>query len=443
MKKTLITIIIAISLAAAGYAQTNYYVSTEGNDNNSGLSVAEAWQSIQKAADVLQAGDTVFIKAGIYYEYIIPANSGNAGNYITYTACPGDEVIIDGTNSTGPGKYLNYSDRGIFDIKDKKYINVIGLVIRNSGNGGGIMCRYGSSCINIQNNHIYNCGATGIGAGYSRYSHPMAANITAKGNRIEKCALAGREALSFRSVKNFEISNNVVRDIPSREGIDVKSGCSDGIICNNYVVNTGAVGIYIDAGYPDKLYESSHNIHVYENICDKCVSPIAVASEGKCLGEDIWIYNNIVTNSAYGNGITVANYGKSGPLRNIHIVNNTIYNCNHRGIYINNLNVRDIYIRNNICSRNRISQIDVKSSLIDNIYVENNLIDGTNVDDGIFPVFGNPDFVNPDEGDLHLSGTSPAIDTGTPTDAPDTDFDGIIRPRGNGLDIGAYEYPLE
>ncbi len=134
MKKTLITIIIAILLAATGYTQTNYHVSTEGNDNNFGLSVVEAWQSIQQAADVLQAGDTVFIKSGIYYKYIIPANSGNAGNYITYTAYPGDEVIIDGNSSTGPGQYLNYSDRGIFDIKDKKYINVIGLVIRNSGN---------------------------------------------------------------------------------------------------------------------------------------------------------------------------------------------------------------------------------------------------------------------------------------------------------------------
>ncbi len=439
--KKLITTATVLVFTVSIYAQTAYYVSaSEGNDSNSGLSVNEAWQTIQKAADTLNPGDTVFIQSGIYHEYVVPAKSGTADKYITYTCYPGNTAVLDGTDFTGPRKYLNYSDRGIFDIKNKKYINIRGLTIRNSGKGGGIMCRYGSSYINIENNHIYNCGSTGIGAGYSRESHSMAEHINARGNLIENCALMGREALSFRSVKNFEISSNIVRDIPQREGIDVKSGCADGIICNNHVSNTGAVGIYIDAGYPDTLYKSSHNIHVYGNICNNCVSPIAVASEEGCLGEDIRIYNNIIANAPYGNGITVANFENSGPLKNIYIMNNTIYNCAHRGIYINNLNVSGIFIRNNICSHNRISQIDVKSSIIENVYVENNLIDGTNADNGNFPVFGSPSFADPFKGDFHLSAASPAIDRGSSVDAPVIDFDGIKRPQGRGWDIGAYEF---
>ncbi len=443
MRKILITIVAVLTLSSTSHAQTNYYVSPQGSDySHSGRSLNDAWRTIQRAANMLQAGDTVFITSGIYNEHVIPKNSGNANHYITYTVYPGDTAIIDGTTS---GQYLNYSDRGIFDIKSKKYINVIGLTLRNSNKGGGIMCRYGSSHINIENNHIYDCGATGIGAGYSRESHPLATNIVARGNLLERCSLNGRESLSFRSVVGFEISNNIVRDTP-REGIDAKSGCSDGIISNNYVFNARAVGIYIDAGYPDPLYTSSHNIHVYGNVCDSCVSPIAIASEERCPGEDIWIYNNIITNAPYGNGIVVANFVKSGPLKDIYIINNTIYNSNHRGIYINNFNVRNIYIRNNICSQNQLAQIALKppsgnNEPIDSVYIENNLIYGTNINHGIFPVFGNPGFVNASAGDFHLLATSPAIDKGTAVDAPSVDFDSVMRPRGGQYDIGAYEYP--
>ncbi len=444
MKYILITIITLVTLNV--FAQTSYYVNGQsGNDNASGTSLNEAWRTIQHAADMMKAGETVFITSGIYNEHVIPQASGNANQYITYTAYPGDTVIIDGSNFTGEGQYLYYSDRGIFDIKDKKYINVIGLTIRNSGNGGGIMCRYGSSYINIENNHIYNCGATGIGAGYSRYEHPLATNIIAKGNVLEHCSLYSRESLSFRSVVDFEISNNIVRDTP-KEGIDAKSGCTNGIICNNYVSNAGAVGIYIDAGYPDALYTSSHNIYVYNNVCDSCVSSIAVASEEGCLGKDIWIYNNILSNAFNGNGIIVADFGIGGRVQDIHIVNNTIYNSFHRGIYVNHFKAGDIYIRNNICSQNRLAQIGIKlpqgdTLVIDSVYIENNLIDGVNIENGIAPVFGNPGFVNANAGDFHLLTTSPAIDKGTAVDAPKVDFDSVSRPIGHGYDIGAYEYP--
>jgi hypothetical protein len=43
--------------------------------------------------------------------------------------------------------------------------------------------------------------------------------------------------------------------------------------------------------------------------------------------------------------------------------------------------------------------------------------------------------------DFTLSEVSPAIDAGADVEAPyDTDKDGVLRPEGNGWDIGAYEY---
>ena len=52
----------------------------------------------------------------------------------------------------------------------------------------------------------------------------------------------------------------------------------------------------------------------------------------------------------------------------------------------------------------------------------------------------NPLFVGSSTGDYHLTKGSPCIDTGTSTDAPATDMAGTSRPRGQGYDMGAYEY---
>jgi hypothetical protein len=49
-------------------------------------------------------------------------------------------------------------------------------------------------------------------------------------------------------------------------------------------------------------------------------------------------------------------------------------------------------------------------------------------------------FVDIENGDLHLIGTSPAIDAGISDDAPLVDYDCMVRPAGDGHDIGAFEY---
>ena len=55
-------------------------------------------------------------------------------------------------------------------------------------------------------------------------------------------------------------------------------------------------------------------------------------------------------------------------------------------------------------------------------------------------ISADPLLVNPAGGDLHLQGSSPCVDTGTPSGAPFTDIEGNTRPQGSGIDMGAYEY---
>jgi hypothetical protein len=62
-------------------------------------------------------------------------------------------------------------------------------------------------------------------------------------------------------------------------------------------------------------------------------------------------------------------------------------------------------------------------------------------DDNSFLAVPSDHFVNPTS-DFHLKPTSPAVDAGTSTDAPNTDLEGNPRPVGAGFDMGAYELQL-
>lgn len=57
-------------------------------------------------------------------------------------------------------------------------------------------------------------------------------------------------------------------------------------------------------------------------------------------------------------------------------------------------------------------------------------------------VSADPEFVNGTGRDYHILSGSPAIDAGSPIDAPALDMDNQVRPTGKGFDIGADEFLL-
>jgi len=87
-------------ITAAGIAfGATYYVATSGDNANSGTAVGQPFKTIQKAADVMQAGDTVLIRGGTYRESIVPPRGGASESArITYKAYPGETPIIKGSN---------------------------------------------------------------------------------------------------------------------------------------------------------------------------------------------------------------------------------------------------------------------------------------------------------------------------------------------------------
>ena len=95
-KKTLVSLVLVAFFAGAGFAG-QYYVSTTGDDANAGTE-REPFRSIQKAADVMKAGDSCYIRGGRYHEaVVINKLKGTEDKPITFTAYPGEKVILDGS----------------------------------------------------------------------------------------------------------------------------------------------------------------------------------------------------------------------------------------------------------------------------------------------------------------------------------------------------------
>ena len=402
-----------------------------GSDSNPGTE-AQPWRTIQKAANTLVSGDTVYIKTGTYRERVEPLNSGSAGNYIMYAAYPGDAVTIDGTSVEIP------EWAGLFNIEGRMYLRVSGLRVmnaRSNPHNPGILADTSSHII-IENNYVCNTNDSGIGVWSSN-------DVTVDHNEVENACMARwNECISVGGTDGFEIKNNLVHH-SQKEGICPKDASRNGKVFGNEVHGTARVGFYVDS--QDK---HTFNIQVFNNVAhDIAENGFAIASEVGGLLENVKVFNNV----AYSNGWTGISVTSCciaiHPMSNIQIVNNTFYNNGlppwGGGIYIENPQAQGVVIRNNICSQNLTFQIAVERDVPTGYYTaDHNLIDGFRGDAAEIRgnpfLEGDPRFKNSAGADFHLLQDSPAIGNGSSDGAPSEDIEGYMR--ATPPDIGAYEH---
>ncbi len=99
MKTTYLAGVAALVLAGftVPAPAAEYFVAPDGSDAHPGTA-AQPFQTIQKAADVMQAGDTCTIRAGVYREWVKPPRGGaSEARRITYRAAPGETVVVRGS----------------------------------------------------------------------------------------------------------------------------------------------------------------------------------------------------------------------------------------------------------------------------------------------------------------------------------------------------------
>lgn len=425
-----------------------FYVSTAGNDSNVG-SLASPWRTIQHAADYALAGDTVYIRGGTYTERVdFDTNSGRAGQYITFTAYPGETPVIDGTG-------LSFSDSGLINLVNVDYVKINGLTVQDSDDYGisADSCAY----IDITNCTTNNTHSSGIY--FDTCDHVTAINNTVVNARCVTLANGGHEeSISVVATTNFEvsyndISMNGVEGYLGNEGIDCKAGARFGSVHHNYIhgytVEGGA--IYVDAW--DAL---TGDIDIYCNRCWGNPNGIVINSERGGTVQNVNIYNNQVYN-VYDTGIGIGDTGTDGLRRNIAIYHNTIYKAQYNGgaaIYIRSANISGVTVINNITYfQGTNGQIVATTAAIAaKVTANNNLSYGSTAEivagcvemsenpGGYVNIYdnltGNPVFVSTVTPDLHLQASSPAIGAASDLGLT-TDFDGANRSLP---DIGAFEY---
>src|SRR4029079_18282599 len=90
----LVVILAGASLPATA---TTYYVATSGNDANSGKSTSAPFRTVQRAANVVNPGDTVLIRNGNYREDIEAKRGGTASAPVTFQNYPNEHPVILGS----------------------------------------------------------------------------------------------------------------------------------------------------------------------------------------------------------------------------------------------------------------------------------------------------------------------------------------------------------
>ncbi len=392
-------------------ALATLYVATSGSDAADG-SAAHPWQSLQHAADVVNPGDTVIVHAGNYRGFYLDRD-GTAAARIIFQADPG--VTITQPNATTPD--------GI-NVEGADYITIDGFHVVG-------MPRTGIRAVTdhdviLRNNDLDQNGYWGILTGFS---------------------------------DDILIENNVASRSVNQHGIYVGNSGDRPTIRNNVIWGNNGCGIHMngDASMGGDGIISGALVEgnvIYDN-------GLGGGSGINCDGVQNSIFRNNLIYDEHASGMSLYRIDGGGSATGNLIVNNTILVAAD-GRWA--LNIQDAStgntVRNNILYNNGSyrGSVSISTDSLAGFSSDYNVVmNRFTTDDGdsvqslaqwqaatgqdLHSLVATPAqlFVNSAANDYHLSAASPAVDAGTSQFAPGVDFEGTLRPAGNGFDIGADE----
>jgi hypothetical protein len=395
----------------------NFYVAQNGNDNNPGTE-ALPFLTIDKGTRVVNPGDTLYIRAGLWVEGInlgtkadIGPKNGLPGLPITVAAYPGETVTIQPVGTT----------RGFDTEANQGYITYDGIIFDGINNSGGVYSLWlysGMHHFIIQNCEIKNYVANGL---------------------------------------YIEGNNHIIRNCEIHHNDNPGGGCIVGTrwhgIYYHHGENTIIEGNHIhhQPGFGLQIYPGHHKNHiirnniVHDNNFDCDVSAMGGFVIGRNVSEgdgvnntevrDIQVYNNLVYNNMHPTRTDADGFRIFGLCENIEFYHNVVYRHPRYGINLQPFGTPALVpnlciLRNNIVYGNQVRNPSITSMIID---AGTGTIQSNNIS-------VNPLYVNPDAGDFRLQAGSPAINAGLYLASVPTDITG--KTRSNPPEVGAYEQGL-
>ena len=283
MKKLLLLIFLVI-FPVFGVAKNVYYVSTNGDDSNSGLSEAQAWRTITFAASSaspVSPGDIVYIKAGNYgNENVVFETDGTKGNPITfegYKKVPGDNPDLGweygGSLDASVMPLLDggYRSAGIgITAHGRKYIIIKNIQIRNYQYGF-----YAWDAHNIKISNIIAMNFGDINADYDGYG--IVFGSLASNNTIENCSVlnAAAEGISIYGDNNYLKNCRVYAD-------DNSTGDKS---ATDYYIHIGGNNNIVEGCYVERIGNLEHGGHGID-IKGNCENNLILNSVSKGMADE-------------------------------------------------------------------------------------------------------------------------------------------------------------
>ncbi len=304
--------ILLLALIGNVYA-TDYYVSTNGSDNNSGTDT-QPFKTIAKGLNVIKSGDILYIRAGTYYENLDNMPSGTSWqNSVTIRAYPGETVILKPNSGTN-----------VVSCSSGQYIIVDGLILdaANVNGGSAVWLKYSSTHhIRIINCELKNAPLCGILSSYDAdYIEFINLNVHDNGTRdldhgiyisgsfclVDNCTVYRNTGWGIHIYSNYGCTNNIVRNCKSfdnatlvQRGVGIGLYSGENHVAYNNIVWGNKKGISVRYGankaniYNNTIYDNDEGIYIESS--------------------DVTVVNNII----YSNGTTIS----GGSVRDHNLIN--------------------------------------------------------------------------------------------------------------------------
>lgn len=411
MRKNLLWVAAAITFTAIpGVASAStFHVAPTGVDTAAG-SGAAPWQTIQRAAGAVTAGDTVVIHAGTYAGFRVGARG----------------------TATAPIRFVGDGDARI---------------IGNATADGDAVRVEGGAWILIEGLHV--SGATRAGISAANCTH-----VTVRGNDVDA---NGRWGVFSSSCDDLLVEYNEISHAGTEHGVYASSSADRPVIRRNKIWGNGMCGVHMNgdrSGGGDGVISGA----VVE---DNVIRDNGLRGGSAIDGDGITgalIRNNILDGN-HASGISLYWMDGGAPSTGNRVINNTVRMAVDAGWAVSLQDgSSDNVLRNNVLLHPNPSRgaIDLCATCVTGMKSDHNAVVGrflivgapvdlvgwrarTGLDPASFVATDAELFTNPAAGDLSLRAGSPAIDRGVADDAPTNDASGTARPQGTAFDIGALE----